>query len=75
MYLTEPSKIEMGKCRSLPREPVCLGCATEREIPVVCLYRENTNQSLAPMIAGSPYITIVRYSEVKDLMSKLDNYL
>jgi nucleoside 2-deoxyribosyltransferase len=52
-----------------------LAYAESKNIPVICLFRENTGKSLSAMIAGDCYFQVIRYTEVDAVIKELDNYL
>lgn len=45
--------------------------AESKYIPVIALYRESAPKRISAMVAGNPYIQIIRYKELSDLLPEL----
>lgn len=51
-----------------------LASAVENNIPILCLFRENSDHQLSAMISGCPKIKVLNYNCLSGLDDLLDNY-
>lgn len=49
-----------------------IGRALENRKPVLCLYRKGSPKKLSAMLAGSPDLTVVTYSELQEALDAID---
>ncbi len=52
-----------------------IGRAESRDIPVLCLYREQDGRKLSAMIAGNPKVTVAEYSTVEEVLACIDGFI
>ncbi len=52
-----------------------IGRALENQKPVLCLYRKGSLKTLSAMIAGSPDLKVVHYSELQEALDAVDTFL
>lgn len=52
-----------------------IGRAESMKKPVLCLYRKQDGKRLSAMISGNPYLKVVEYKTIEDLVEILDKFL
>ncbi|HMA61541.1 MAG TPA: nucleoside 2-deoxyribosyltransferase [bacterium] len=52
-----------------------IGRAIEHNIPVFCLWRNNSEHKLSAMIAGSPKLKYAHYENIAEAKTNIDQYL
>jgi len=52
-----------------------IGRALEIGKPILCLYRIGSPKKLSAMIAGSPELTVVRYSDIQEAIDAIDSFV
>ena len=52
-----------------------IGIASERGIPVLCLYRQEEGKRLSAMIAGSQKVVNVTYQELEEAKAAIDSFM
>ncbi len=52
-----------------------IGQALENQKPVLCLYRSGSPHKLSAMIAGSPDLRVIQYSELQEAFNAIDSFL
>jgi len=52
-----------------------IAIAVKESIPVIALFRNNTEKRLSAMIKGDESINVIEYSEIETLFSKLGDIL
>jgi nucleoside 2-deoxyribosyltransferase len=51
-----------------------IGCATQWQKPVLCLFRSGTPRGLSAMISGCPDVTVREYAKVEDVDRIFEEY-
>ena len=51
-----------------------IGRAVHNHKKILCLFRENHEQKLSAMIAGSTGLNCIKYSSIEDLKKKIDQF-
>lgn len=52
-----------------------IGKAEELEKPIMCLYRSSPESSLTAMIAGSPFVQVVEYSQLAEAKAAINEFI
>ncbi len=52
-----------------------IGRAESRDIPVLCLYREQAGRKLSAMISGNPKVTVAEYSTVEEALVHIGRFI
>jgi len=52
-----------------------LAYAESKKIPVICLFRENSGNHLSAMIKGDSYFKVIKYTDIKDVITVLPSYM
>ena len=52
-----------------------IGRALEIGKPILCLYRIDSPKKLSAMIAGSPELTVVRYSDIQEAIDAINSFV